>query len=163
MRWIWIDRFVEFASGSHATAIKCVTMAEEHLADHFPGFPVMPHSLIIEGLAQTGGILVGEALKFSTVVVLAKIPKVSFQGYAHPGDTLSYQVRLLDLQPDGGIVEGTARVGDQLVAEIEIVFASLPRSVVPNARQDFVIPSEMLRILNVGSAPAGQAGEAPAV
>jgi len=80
MRWIWIDRFVEFESRTQATSIKCVTMAEDHLADHFPGFPVMPHSLIIEGLAQTGGILVGEALQFSTVVVLAKIPKVSFHG-----------------------------------------------------------------------------------
>jgi len=158
MRWIWIDRFVEFESRTQATAIKCVTMAEDHLADHFPGFPVMPHSLIIEGLAQTGGILVGEALQFSTVVVLAKIPKVSFHGYAHPGDTLTYKVRMLDLQPDGGIVEGTASVGDQLVAEIEIVFASLPRSVVPNAKQDFVIPSEMLRILNVQPPSTGAAG-----
>ena len=163
MRFSLVDRILTLEPGKSITAVKNLSLAEEYLADHFPGFPVMPHSLIIEGLAQTGGILVGEALKFSTVVVLAKIPKVSFQGYAHPGDTLSYQVRLLDLQPDGGIVEGPARVGDQLVAEIEIVFASLPRSLVPNARQDFVIPSEMLRILNVGSAPAGQAGEAPAV
>ena len=61
MRWIWIDKFLEFRSGQFARAIKNLTLAEEHLHDHFPGYPVMPASLIIEGLAQTGGILVGEA------------------------------------------------------------------------------------------------------
>ena len=55
MRWIWIDKFLEFRSGQFARAIKNLTLAEEHLHDHFPGYPVMPASLIIEGLAQTGG------------------------------------------------------------------------------------------------------------
>src|SRR4051812_31658678 len=61
MRWIWIDKFLEFRSGQFARAIKNLTLAEEHLHDHYPGYPVMPASLIIEGLAQTGGILGGEA------------------------------------------------------------------------------------------------------
>ncbi len=61
MRWIWIDKFIEFHSGKRAVAIKNVTLAEEHLHDHFPGFPVMPESLMIEAMAQTAGILVGEA------------------------------------------------------------------------------------------------------
>ncbi len=52
-----------------------LTLAEEHLHDHLPGYPVMPASLIIEGLAQTGGILVGEAGGFAEKVVLAKIPR----------------------------------------------------------------------------------------
>ena len=60
MRWFWIDRFIEFESGSYAKSVKNVTLAEEHLHDHFPGFPVMPGSLMIEGLAQTGGILLDE-------------------------------------------------------------------------------------------------------
>ena len=53
MRWWWIDKFTEFESGKHAKTVKCVTLAEEQLADYFPSYPVMPHSLIIEGLAQT--------------------------------------------------------------------------------------------------------------
>ena len=68
MRWFWIDRFVEFRSGESAKAIKNVSLAEEQLHDHFPGYPVMPASLIIEGLAQTGGILVGEAGGFAEKV-----------------------------------------------------------------------------------------------
>ena len=57
MRWIWIDRFESFQSGKSAVAVKAVTAAEEHLHDLYPGFPVFPASLIIEGMAQTAGIL----------------------------------------------------------------------------------------------------------
>jgi len=89
MRWIWIDKFLEFRSGQFARAIKNLTLAEEHLHDHFPGYPVMPASLIIEGLAQTGGILVGEAGGFAEKVVLAKIPRAEFHGVACAGDQLN--------------------------------------------------------------------------
>jgi len=75
MRWFWIDRFIEFESGSYAKSVKNVTLAEEHLHDHFPGFPVMPGSLMIEGLAQTGGILLGEINDFEHVVIFGQSTK----------------------------------------------------------------------------------------
>ena len=75
MRWFWIDRFTEFESGRAATAIKNVSLAEEYLHDHFPGAPVMPNALVIEGLAQTGGLLVAEHSGFENRVVLAKVAK----------------------------------------------------------------------------------------
>ena len=53
MRWFWIDRFTEVVSGKTATAIKVVSLSEEHLHDHFLGIPTMPNSLILEGMAQT--------------------------------------------------------------------------------------------------------------
>ena len=80
MRWIWIDHFLAFESKRSARAVKNLSLAEDHFADHFPGYPVMPASLIIEGLAQTGGILVGEAGGFVEKVVLAKIPRVGMEG-----------------------------------------------------------------------------------
>ena len=52
MRWFWIDRFLEFESGRYAKAVKCVSLAEDYLHDHFPQYPVFPNSLVIEGLAQ---------------------------------------------------------------------------------------------------------------
>ena len=91
MRWLWIDTFVEFESGKRAVTIKNVTQSEDHLHDHFPGFPVMPASLMIEGMAQTAGILVGEARGFREKVLLAKIRRARFDDYCTPGDRIRYE------------------------------------------------------------------------
>ena len=64
MRWIWIDKFLEFNSGKNAVALKNVSLAEEHVHDNVPGFPMMPECLMIEAMAQTAGILCGEARNF---------------------------------------------------------------------------------------------------
>ena len=153
MRWFWIDRFVEFHSGSHARAIKNVTMAEEHLHDHFPGFPVMPVSLIIEGMAQTSGILLGEMSGFESLIVLAKIPKIEFHGCACPGDTLLYDARLLDASQDGGIVKCTAHIGDRLIADAEIFFARIPHSSYPTLSQESLVAT--LQLFSVSEAGHG--------
>ena len=161
MRWFWIDRFVEFQSGSHARAIKNVTLSEEHLHDHFPGFPVMPGSLIIEGLAQTGGILLGEVSHFENLVVLAKIPKMTFHSCVCPGDTLAYDVKLLNANQDGGIVECTACVGDRLVAEGEIWFARIPRGGSMTLSQESLLST--MQMLHVWDSHNGVASGAAAV
>src|SRR5205823_3964520 len=124
MRWIWIDRFLEFQRGKSARALKNLSLAEDYFADHFPGYPIMPGSLILEGLAQTGGILVGEANDFREKVVLAKIPWVRFQRDAMAGEQLIYAVEMLHLRPEGAAVQGrvTSGAGD-LIAEAEIFFA----------------------------------------
>ena len=77
MRWFWIDRFTEFVSGSHATAVKGISLAEDHLHEHHTGYPVMPNTLVIEGVAQAGGLLVSEHYGFSELVVLAKLSKAN--------------------------------------------------------------------------------------
>lgn len=156
MRWIWIDRFTEFESGVQAKAIKNVTLAEEHLHDHFPGFPVMPASLIVEGLAQTGGILLGEMNQFAHVVILAKIPKMTFHSWASPGDTLTYSTKLLDARPEGGIVECEAKVGDRLVASGEIFFAHVDDAAAATIDQkNFVFSMRLLGVMDVGKAGDG--------
>lgn len=94
MRWIWIDGFTEFESGRRAVAVKSVSLAEEHLHDHFPGVPIHPPSLVIEGMAQTAGILVGEARGFSEKVILAKIKRAEFSDYAGPGDQLFFEATI---------------------------------------------------------------------
>jgi 3-hydroxyacyl-[acyl-carrier-protein] dehydratase len=158
MRWIWIDRFVEFESGVRATAIKNVTLAEEHLHDHFPGFPVMPASLIIEGLAQTGGILLGQVHQFEHVVILAKVPKMTFHSWAVPGDTLRYTATLVDVRPEGGMVEVSAHVGDRLVADGEIMFAHVDDAAANTGKIDqknFVFSMRLLGVMDVGKAGTG--------
>jgi 3-hydroxyacyl-[acyl-carrier-protein] dehydratase len=128
MRWFWIDKFLEFESGKTAKAVKNVTLAEEHLHDHFPGFPVMPGSLILEGMAQTGGILLGETHQFKHVVILAKVPKLVFHSWARPGDQLIYTAKLMEARLEGGFVEVEATCGERKVATAEIVFAHLDAS-----------------------------------
>jgi 3-hydroxyacyl-[acyl-carrier-protein] dehydratase len=159
MRWFWIDRFVEFVPGKSAKAIKNVTLAEEHLHDHFPGFPIMPGSLMLEGMAQTGGILLGETSGFNEIVILAKVPKVTFHSWACPGDTLTYCARLVDVRPEGGVVECTAHVGDRLVADAEIVFAHLEKESAGGSaaidQKNFVFSMGLLGILDVGQAGDG--------
>jgi 3-hydroxyacyl-[acyl-carrier-protein] dehydratase len=161
MRWYWIDRFAEFVPGKHAKAVKNVTLAEEHLHDHFPGFPVMPGSLILEGMAQTGGILLGQTSDFNEIVILAKVPNVTYHSWACPGDTLIYTANLLDVRPEGGVVECKAHVGDRLVAEAEIVFAHLDRSADPASasfdQKNFVFSMGLMGILDVGKAGTGTA------
>lgn len=161
MRWFWIDRFAEFVPGKHAKAVKNVTLAEEHLHDHFPGFPVMPGSLILEGMAQTGGILLGQTSDFNEIVILAKVPNVTYHSWACPGDTLIYTATILDVRPEGGVVECKAHVGDRLVAEAEIVFAHLDRSAdsAPASldQKNFVFSMGLMGILDVGKAGTGTA------
>ena len=88
MRWIWIDGFESFVPRTSAVAVKNLSLAEDHFADHFPSFPVMPAPLILEGLAQTGGILVGHANDFQKNVVLAKIT-AKFHRDASAGERLT--------------------------------------------------------------------------
>ncbi|MHC4611780.1 MAG: hotdog family protein, partial [Planctomycetota bacterium] len=101
MRWIWIDTFTEFVSGKTATAVKNLTLAEEYLHDHFPGYPIMPPSLMIEGMAQTAGILVGEARNFEEKVILAKIRRARFDDYPLVPDRISYRATLESIDDAG--------------------------------------------------------------
>ena len=125
MRWYWIDRFLEFESGRSAKAIKNISLAEEHLHDHFPNYPLVPNSLVTEGLAQTGGLLVCEHGQFAEKVILAKIPKAEFFCEAVPGDTLTYSTTIEYVKREGSMVSATSHKGDELHAEVEIVFAHL--------------------------------------
>lgn len=161
MRWIWIDRFLEFHSGQSARAVKNLSLAEDHFADHFPGYPVMPGTLMLEGLAQTGGILVGEANQFREKVVLAKVPQAHFLRDVLAGEQIVYEVELLHLRPEGAAVRGRVRVGDAVVVEAEIFFAHLDQN---RSRQlfgdhNFVFSGELKKVLGLarlqGSNPDG--------
>ncbi len=158
MRWYWIDRFLEFESGRRAKAVKNVSLAEDHLHDHFPNYPVMPNSLVIEGLAQTGGLLVCEHNEFREKVVLAKVPKARFHFSATPGNTLIYTTTVDYIRRDGAMVTATSYVGDELQAEMEIVFAHLEGELGEKTLfdpEDLVQMMRVLRAFEVGRTADG--------
>ncbi|MCA9159960.1 MAG: beta-hydroxyacyl-ACP dehydratase [Planctomycetales bacterium] len=144
MRWFWIDRFDKFVVGQEAIAIKNITLAEEPLDDYLPGYPHYPHSLIIEGMAQTGGLLLAQIQEFQQRVVLAKVTKALFHHMVGPGDQLRLTARILSLQDDGAIVQGTVEVDDQPQAEMELTFAFLDQTF---SDEPFFIPGDLCRIL----------------
>src|ERR1700674_134500 len=117
MRWLWIDRFLDFQRGKSARALKNLSLAEDIFAEHFPGYPVMPAALILEGLAQTGGILVGEANDFREKVVLAKFPSAHFHREVLAGEQLTYEVEILHMRTEGAAVRGRVLADNTLVAE----------------------------------------------
>jgi 3-hydroxyacyl-[acyl-carrier-protein] dehydratase len=168
MRWIWIDRFLEFHPGQSAKALKNLSLAEDFFADHFPGWPVMPAALILEGLAQTGGILVGDANDFREKVVLAKINRARFHRDVLAGEELIYETDLVHLRPESASVEGRVKVNGELIAEAEILFAHLDQN---RSRQlfgdhNFVFTGELKRVLgltkNLSRRPENTNGPAPA-
>jgi len=128
MRWIWIDKFIEFESGKRAVALKNVTLAEEHLHDHFPGFPVMPECICIEAMAQTAGILVGEAKKFQEKVILAKIKKAVFFDYIKPGDTIELEAKIDSIAPEAAGTSGRITRSEKLIAEIDLMFSHIDQN-----------------------------------
>jgi 3-hydroxyacyl-[acyl-carrier-protein] dehydratase len=165
MRWFWIDRFTEFESGRRATAIKNVSLAEEHLHDHFPGAPIMPNSLVIEGIAQAAGLLVGEHGGFEERVVLAKVARATFHFPAVPGDTLEYRVQIDDIHKDGAIASGTSHVGQRLQGEVQLFFAHLNENAAGKSLFDpasFLGMLKLLGVFEVGRDEAGQPLKIPA-
>jgi len=130
MRWIWIDKFTEFTSKQSATAIKNVSLAEEHLHDLCPAFPIVPHSLIVEGMAQTAGILVGEARNFEEKVILAKISRATFHRLVRPGETIEFAAKIEQLNEQGASIAGRVSIagGGDLVAEIELMFSHIDQN-----------------------------------
>lgn len=169
MRWIWIDRFVEFRSREFARAVKHWSLAEDLFAAHFPEYPVIPGTVLLEGLAQTGGILVGEANDFREKVILAKIPKARFHFDALAGQELSYEATLVQLRDEGAIIAGritgppaqpaspeSPGAERTLIAEAEICFAHLDqsRSQTIFGDRNFVFSGELKQLLGLAKAAA---------
>lgn len=128
MRWIWIDTFVDFVPGRRAVAVKNVTLAEDYLHDHFPGRPVMPAGLLIEGMAQTAGILVGEARGFAENVILAKIRSAAFTDFAVPGDQLRYEAEVETIDERAAVTTGRVLKNGVPIGQVELMFSHVSQS-----------------------------------
>ena len=141
MRWLWIDRVVELVPRERLVAIKNVSLAEDHLHDHFAAqggrvaMPVMPATLIIEGMAQTAGILVGHAEEFREKVILAKISKVVLTREVVPGFTLRYTATIERMDAMGAATSGRVELIDpndpasvETIGQIDLMFSHIDQN-----------------------------------
>lgn len=149
MRWIWIDKFTEFTPKTSATAIKNVSLAEEHLHDLYPAFPIVPHSLIVEGMAQTAGILVGEARNFEEKVILAKVGRATFHRLVRPGETITFSAKIDQLSEAGASITGTVTANGDLVADIELMFSHIDKNMsgIAFPEHNFVFTEQFTELL----------------
>jgi len=119
--FLLIDRIIALETGKRVTAIKSVTMNEPYFAGHFPGHPVMPGVLVVEAMAQAGGLLIMREFKpNSKLVLFTGIDKCKFRKQVTPGDQLRIEVEVLAFRRNVGRMQGSAFVGDQLACEAEL-------------------------------------------
>jgi 3-hydroxyacyl-[acyl-carrier-protein] dehydratase len=122
--FLMIDRIVELEPGQRAVCIKNVTANEPQFTGHWPGNPVMPGVLMLEAMAQTGGIfLLTEGDTAGKTAFFAGMDAIKFRRRVIPGDTLTITAELMRRKGNMGKVSVVARVGDEVAVEGEFMFA----------------------------------------
>jgi 3-hydroxyacyl-[acyl-carrier-protein] dehydratase len=121
--FLMIDRIIEVNGDESAIGIKNVTFNEPIFQGHFPGKPIFPGVLIIEGMAQTAGaIVIAQDLgkEDKKIVLMLTIDKAKFRKPAEPGDQLEYHIRKIQRRRNVGKYEAKAMVNGTVIAEAEI-------------------------------------------
>lgn len=127
--FLLVDRVIEVNPGKSVVAIKNVTCNESFFQGHFPEIRIMPGVLIVEALAQAGGILLYNSIPEPErkLIVLSKIQSAKFRRIVIPGDQLKLEVELVKLRAKVCHVRGKASVEGDIVAEGEIIATIIDR------------------------------------
>jgi len=126
MRYYMLDRVLEIVPGEKAVGIKAVTLESEVLHDHFPDYPILPGTLLVEGMAQLSGFLIELTRNTPGRVrraMLVKIEEAKFHNIAGPGDCLTLEALLGDQMDDAARTTVRASVGDVKIASATLTFA----------------------------------------
>ena len=121
--FLLVDRVLEIVPGEKIVALKNVTMNEPFFQGHFPGNPIMPGVLIVEAMAQAGGILFSSQLKenHGNLFYFMGMDKVKFRKTVVPGDQIILEVKIIRQRSKAVKMAGTAKVDQKVVAEAEIM------------------------------------------
>jgi beta-hydroxyacyl-ACP dehydratase FabZ len=127
--FLLVDRVLEM-DRERILALKNVTFNEPFFPGHFPGVPVMPGVLIVEALAQAGGIMVlhDDPHRERKLIYFTGIDKCRFRRPVVPGDQLLLEVTMLRRRARFGVLKGVARVGDEIAAEAELSSATVDKA-----------------------------------
>ena len=164
MRWMWIDRITEFEPEKRMVAVKSISLSEDHLHDHFPATdsldakPLMPATLIIEGMAQTAGILVGSVNGFTEKVILAKITRAAIEADVFPGQSIRFDATIERIDAGGAAPTGTIErrtngiegEGWELIGSIDLMFSHIDQNMagVEFPEHNFVFSDNFKMILH---------------
>jgi len=126
MRFHMIDRIHTVCYGKSITAWKCISLSDDVFNEHFPGYPIFPGSLILEGLAQLSGSFFEMTMHEQQLpmrrAVLTVVRHLKLRKPAGPGDRLFYKAQILSMQDDFGVAKVSASIEDELYAEGELMF-----------------------------------------
>lgn len=125
MRHYWLDRIIDLQPGVRATGVKAVALAEDEFESHFPGNPVLPGVYLLEGLAQTAGVLLSETTLGKRVALMVSVDRARFLAFARPGDQVLLTVEVEALDDDLARVRGAATVGERAIASARLTFRLL--------------------------------------
>jgi 3-hydroxyacyl-[acyl-carrier-protein] dehydratase len=122
VRHYCVDRVLDLRPGEGARGVKCVSLADDVFTDHFPGNPVLPGVYLLEGMAQTAGILLERTTGGRRLGLMASIDRARFLGFARPGDQVQFDITVESLQDDACRVMASAKVGDRTIASAHFSF-----------------------------------------
>ena len=128
--FLLIDRVTGFEPGKRLVAIKNVTINEPFFQGHFPGYPIMPGVLVIEAMAQAGGILIMAEIpdRHAKLVVFTGIERAKFRRPVTPGDQIRFEIESLSVRSRAGRMQGKAFVDGKLACEAILTCRVVPRS-----------------------------------
>ncbi len=125
IRFSQLDRITELEIGKRISAVKCLSLSESYLQDHFPRFPVMPGVLMLEAMYQASGWLVRASNDFKhSSVVLREGKSLKFQGFVQPGDSLLVEAEIRSVTGSLTNLKVVGKVGDKIAASGRIVVES---------------------------------------
>lgn len=125
--FLMVDRVLERVEGEKVVAIKNVTINEPFFQGHYPATPVMPGVMIVEAMAQVGGLAVGGAPEEDSIPLLAALEKIRFRAVVKPGDQLVITATVKAMRANIVKIEAQAKVEDKIVAQGELTFTIVSR------------------------------------
>jgi 3-hydroxyacyl-[acyl-carrier-protein] dehydratase len=151
--FLLIDRIVEFEAAKRLVAIKNVTINEPFFQGHFPGHPIMPGVLVVEAMAQAGGIIMMHELpdRDQKLVVFTGIERAKFRRPVTPGDQLRIEVDVLSFRTRAGRIEGRAFVDGKVACEATLTCQVVPRNTQAKERAGEGAEASDLETLQVGT------------